>query len=72
MRKRSFAACRWAKRPTGPLTVAINNYVGEDSIDWGHLFAGDVIATIPVIILFALLEARVVSGLTAGSIKQAT
>jgi multiple sugar transport system permease protein len=52
-----------------PLTVAINNYIGEYSIDWGHLFAGSVIATIPVIILFALIEGRVVSGLTAGSIK---
>jgi multiple sugar transport system permease protein len=52
-----------------PLTVAINNYIGQYSIDWGHLFAGAVIATIPVIILFALIEGRVVSGLTAGSIK---
>lgn len=52
-----------------PLTVAINNYIGEYSIDWGHLFAGAVIATIPVIILFALIEGRVVSGLTAGSVK---
>ena len=23
-----------------PLTVAINNYIGEYSVDWGHLFAG--------------------------------
>jgi multiple sugar transport system permease protein len=49
-----------------PLTVA---NIGEYSIDWGHLFAGAVIATIPVIILFAVIEGRVVSGLTAGSIK---
>ena len=52
-----------------PLTVAIHTYIGEYSIDWGHLFAGAVIATIPVIILFAVIEGRVVSGLTAGSIK---
>jgi len=32
-------------------------------------FAGSVIATLPVIILFALIEGKVVSGLTAGSIK---
>jgi multiple sugar transport system permease protein len=52
-----------------PLTVAINSYIGEYSVDWGHLFAGSVIATIPVIILFAVIEGRVVGGLTAGSIK---
>lgn len=52
-----------------PLTVAINNYIGQYSVDWGHLFAGSVIATIPVIILFAIIEGKVVGGLTAGSIK---
>jgi multiple sugar transport system permease protein len=52
-----------------PLTVAIDSYIGEYSVDWGHLFAASVIATIPVIILFAVIEGRVVSGLTAGSIK---
>lgn len=52
-----------------PLTVGVNNYIGVYSIDWGHLFAGSVIATVPVIVLFAAIEGRVVSGLTAGSIK---
>jgi multiple sugar transport system permease protein len=52
-----------------PLTVAINNYVGQYSIDWGHLFAGSLVAMIPVIVLFAIIEGRVVSGLTAGAIK---
>jgi multiple sugar transport system permease protein len=52
-----------------PLTVAINNYIGQYSIDWGHLFAGAVIATLPVIALFAMIVGRVVSGLTAGSVK---
>jgi multiple sugar transport system permease protein len=52
-----------------PLTVAINNYIGQYSVDWGHLFAAGLVATIPVIILFAFIERRVVSGLTAGAVK---
>jgi len=52
-----------------PVTVEINNYIGQYSIDWGHLFAGSVIATLPVIALFALIEGKVVGGLTAGSLK---
>ena len=52
-----------------PLTVKMNTYLGQYSTDWQHLFAGAVIATIPVIILFALIERKVVSGLTAGSVK---
>jgi multiple sugar transport system permease protein len=52
-----------------PLTVAINGFIGAYSIEWQHLFAASVVATIPVIILFALIERKVISGLTAGSIK---
>jgi multiple sugar transport system permease protein len=52
-----------------PLTVNLNNYIGQYSIDWGHVFAGSVVATLPVIALFALIEGKVVGGLTAGSIK---
>ena len=52
-----------------PLTVAINNFIGEYSVDWGHLFAAGLVATVPVVILFAFIERRVVSGLTAGAVK---
>jgi multiple sugar transport system permease protein len=52
-----------------PLTVKLSSYVGQYSIDWQHLFAGSVIATVPVIVLFALIERKVVSGLTTGGVK---
>lgn len=54
---------------TEPLTVMLNSYIGQYQVDWSHLFAGTVIATFPIIILFALIEGKVVGGLTAGSIK---
>ena len=52
-----------------PLTVALNSFIGQYQVDWQHLFAGSVIATLPVIVLFAVIERKVVSGLTAGSIR---
>lgn len=52
-----------------PLTVALDGFIGGYQIDWGHLFATSVISTIPVIVLFAFIEGRVVGGLTAGSLK---
>jgi multiple sugar transport system permease protein len=52
-----------------PMSVAVDNYIGQYTVDYGHLFASTVIATIPVIILFGLIERKVVDGLTAGSIK---
>jgi multiple sugar transport system permease protein len=52
-----------------PLTVRLDSFIGQYTIDWQHLFGASVVATIPVFILFALIEGRVVGGLTAGSIK---
>lgn len=54
---------------TKPLTVTLAGYIGQYQIDWRHLFAGSVIATVPVIILFALIEGKIVGGLTAGAVK---
>jgi multiple sugar transport system permease protein len=52
-----------------PLTVRLDSFIGQYTVDWQHLFAASVVATIPVLILFALIEGRVVSGLTAGAVK---
>jgi len=59
----------WSNNATAPLTVALNGYIGQYQVDWQHLLGGSVVATIPVIVLFALIEGKVVGGLTAGSIK---
>ncbi|HEY7265350.1 MAG TPA: carbohydrate ABC transporter permease [Trebonia sp.] len=52
-----------------PLTVRLDSFIGQYTIDWQHLFGASVVATIPVFILFALIEGRVVGGLTAGGVK---
>ena len=52
-----------------PLTVRLDSFIGQYSVDWQHLFGASVVATIPVFLLFALIEGRVVGGLTAGSVK---
>jgi multiple sugar transport system permease protein len=52
-----------------PLTVRLDSFIGQYTVDWQHLFGASVAATIPVFILFALIEGRVVGGLTAGSVK---
>ncbi|MEU1021946.1 carbohydrate ABC transporter permease [Streptomyces sp. NPDC005900] len=52
-----------------PLTVGINNFIGNYTVQWNYLFAASVVAIVPVIVLFAFIERHVVSGLTAGSVK---
>jgi multiple sugar transport system permease protein len=52
-----------------PLTVGITSYVTAYMQHWNLLFAASVIAIVPVVVLFALIEGYLVGGLTAGSVK---
>ncbi|GLY14393.1 carbohydrate ABC transporter permease [Kineosporia rhizophila] len=52
-----------------PLTVGINSYVTGYQQHWDELFAASLVAVVPVVILFALIEKHLVGGLTAGSVK---
>lgn len=42
---------------------------GAHSIDWGHLMAGAVIASLPVIVAFLIFQRQIISGLTSGMSK---
>lgn len=52
-----------------PITVGINKFYGFNFIQWQYLFATSLFATIPVIILFLLIEKHLAAGLTAGGVK---
>jgi multiple sugar transport system permease protein len=53
-----------------PLTVGIFSFFGRYDVEWGYVFATSLIATIPVVVLFLVIEKYLVSGLTAGGIKE--
>ncbi len=48
------------------LPVGLTSFFGEYQTDWSTLFAGLVIATLPLIVLFLVATKQIVSGLTAG------
>ncbi len=52
------------------LPVALALYQGHQAIDWQHLMAGSTVAVLPVLILFLLMQRQIVSGITAGAVKQ--
>ncbi|MGA5347463.1 carbohydrate ABC transporter permease [Streptomyces griseoincarnatus] len=52
-----------------PLTVGVNSFIGNCTVQCNYLFAASVIAIVPVVVLFALIQRHVVSGLTAGSVN---
>ncbi len=52
-----------------PITVGINTFYGYNMIQWQYLFATSLFATVPVIVLFLIIEKHLVAGLTAGGVK---
>ncbi|MDQ1575039.1 MAG: multiple sugar transport system permease protein [Microbacteriaceae bacterium] len=52
-----------------PLTVGINSYVTQYQQNWSQMFAASLIAIVPVVILFALIEKHLIGGMTAGAVK---
>ncbi|MFV0405385.1 MAG: carbohydrate ABC transporter permease [Propioniciclava sp.] len=48
------------------LPVGLTSFFGEYQTDWSTLFAGLVIATLPLIVLFLVATKQIVAGLTSG------
>jgi raffinose/stachyose/melibiose transport system permease protein len=51
------------------LPVAIESFFGTYSTDYGLVFASVVLASLPMVILYVLLNRMFVAGITAGAIK---
>ena len=52
-----------------PLTVGVTTFIGQYRVEWQYLFASSLIAIVPVVILFIVIEKWLVGGLTAGAVK---
>jgi multiple sugar transport system permease protein len=52
-----------------PLTVGVSSYVTQYVQNWAQLFAASLIAIVPVVVLFALIEKHLMGGLTSGAVK---
>jgi len=51
------------------LPLALSLFQGQNSTLWGLVFAGSIIAVVPVIIVFLVFQRTLVQGLTAGAVK---
>ena len=54
---------------TVPVAIALLTGATEFEIPWGNIMAASVIVTVPLIGLVLVFQRRIVSGLTAGSVK---
>jgi raffinose/stachyose/melibiose transport system permease protein len=51
------------------LTVGVQNFVGQYSMDWGAIGATLMISIIPVLLAYFIMSNRIVEGIAAGSVK---
>ncbi len=51
------------------LPIGLKAFMGQYKTDWNLLMAGAVISTVPVVILFTILQKQLVAGLTSGAVK---
>ena len=65
-----FALAFLTKQGMQTLPLGIAGFFGEDSTDWGAVMAGSAVMTLPALLMFIPLQARLSTGLTAGGVKQ--
>jgi multiple sugar transport system permease protein len=53
-----------------PITVAMNNMIGQYGTKWNDLMAVATVIALPVILVFALLQRYIISGLVSGATKE--
>lgn len=64
-----FALVLTSREKVRPIAVAIASYMGEFSTEWNRIMAAAAVATVPVMIVFFLLQKQLVQGLTKGAVK---
>ncbi len=64
-----FALSFISSKDKMPLTIALYNFVGRWNTQWQYLTMAAFLAIIPVLVLFYLIEKRLVAGLAGGAVK---
>ena len=54
---------------TQTLPIGLQTFMSSLQVKWGLITAGTVIAIVPTIVFFAIVQRRLVAGLTAGAVK---
>jgi ABC-type glycerol-3-phosphate transport system permease component len=64
-----FAAILLNQEELKTLPIGLSGYISPWKIDYGVLMSGSVMATIPVVLFFILVQRYIIAGLTAGAVK---
>ncbi|WP_406712365.1 carbohydrate ABC transporter permease [Trueperella pyogenes] len=65
----TFALTLSTDQSIQPLTVALNRLIGQYSTNWNDLMAVATIISLPVLVIFVVLQRYIVAGLAGGATK---
>ena len=51
------------------IPLGLQAFFFEYAVEWGYLFAALSMATVPVIVVYVLMQRQFIKGLTAGAVK---
>lgn len=54
---------------TTPLAIGLLDYIQQNTAHWGNMMAACIMTTIPVLILFTMMQKHIVKGLVSGATK---
>lgn len=57
------------QRALQPATVGLQSFMGPNTSDWSGVMTYSAIYVTPILIIFVLLQRKIVSGLTSGALK---
>jgi multiple sugar transport system permease protein len=64
-----YALTFLSRQDLQPATVGIYSFIGAEYADWHHVMAFSSIFVLPILVIFLLLQNKIVEGLTAGALK---
>src|SRR5690606_21420904 len=64
-----FALMFVSRQDSFTIPVGLSYTIGEYSADFGALAAGGVVAALPVVLVFAVIQRYLVRGISAGAVK---
>lgn len=64
-----FALAFLTKTSLKTMPLGLAQFFGEQSVNWGAIMAASAVTTLPALLLFLPLQAKLSAGLTAGAVK---
>lgn len=65
-----FALTFNSRNELNPLPVGLYQFFGREEVIWNELMAASIVGILPVLFIYVLLQRYIISGLTAGAVKE--